>query len=645
MALVHRRSRKLEIARSAFEDKWYKHATTHLQPFYTGTFEEWKAARRVCQTDLFVLAKKYLKLDLIDNFYCPKHQEESFSEAIPCSQCGRIMVPYAEADATGVRSIHRQICNAFVSKSPDRKLYDQDCKKIRLILCSRGTFKSSINRADTVQWVINFPDIRIVIFSASPDLGTSFVKSVKEWFIINERTDEEHPKDEKTIHCNERYVEFQQLFPEHLVLSKKKESEDRFLSPARVKSAIEPTILTLPLVGNTAGYHFDVGKFDDCVSDVNCGPTSTAESRAQVGENIRLKRKLIMLMGFKDYVGTPYTSDDYYSYALERTKPEIILIRPCWTVKFDARFKHVDELQESDVTLTFPFDGKGEPQLTFSALKREAQDDYYLFTCQFLCEPQISKVVRFTEELILAHTVQAEGLPQAGTFNCFSAWDLAGSDGASADFTVGCVGWFPTAGPLAGRMFVREIVMGRFSPSEVEYQVAHLAAKWRAEGISIEGSPGSYYAQNGILREMIRCGYSDGPRPDFFKVDTKKDAKNHRAANLESLLVNNLLWFSSDIPIMETVIKQFVNFKPHSKRKDDIVDAVAHLSRHLPSYVAIPQTTQQLTQAVIDVCRDKQLQELLYPEAPPIAEPPPPELPKTWEGMPVYRHESELYGS
>lgn len=627
-----------ELSVEDFNAKWFKAASQDLNPPYKGNLQMWLKERHSCQTNLFLLCKKYLGLDLIDSFYCPAHPIENGPVAIPCRICSRILEP-CPGIPTGT-SVHREICNTFVHKNPDESIFNQDTKKERLILCSRGSFKSSINRADAAQYIIALPNIRIVIFSASPDLGEIFVKSVKEWFTIQE-------KDGKYF-CDPRFREFQQLFPEHMVPASRKEPASEFTTPARTQSNVEATLMTLPLVGNTAGYHFDVGKWDDSVSDVNCGPNSTEDSRKQVTENIKLKKKLIMLQGYKEYVGTPYTSDDFYSSTLESNRPEVVLIKPCWQVKPESKHKRLEDLQESDVHLLFPVDGKGEPQLTFQALKREALDNFYLFSCQYLCAPEATKTVKFTEQLLMSHIIQPEGLPQAGTYTCFSAWDLAGSASSSADFSVGVVGWFPKTGPLIGRMFVREVVMGRFSPSELEYQVANQAARWRVEGISIEGSPGSFFAETGIMRELVRCGYPDCPRPEFFKLDTRKDAKSSRAASLESLLVNDLLWFSSDIgPIMDTVVKQFVTFKPHSKRKDDIVDAIAHLSRHMPMNLVVPQTEQQVEQAKIDILKDKQLQEMLFPQQVLVnpAELFAPQAPTVWEGARVIRDHSELYGS
>lgn len=61
---------------------------------------------------------------------------------------------------------HAPICNFFVQKDPSKPHYLQDDIKERLLLYPRGSFKSTLDIIDCVQWMINFPDIRILILAA-----------------------------------------------------------------------------------------------------------------------------------------------------------------------------------------------------------------------------------------------------------------------------------------------------------------------------------------------------------------------------------------------------------------------------------------------------------------------------------------------
>jgi predicted phage terminase large subunit-like protein len=631
------------------ERSYYTLAVKHFDPPYKGSEEEWLSERNKDFSNLFEFAKNRLRLDLVDNFYCNEHVSVMSREPGVCPYCSLDLKPYAVIPNENGEyvSIHREICDIFIQKDPSKPIHDQDKKKIRLILCPRSTFKSSIDAADAAQWIIGFPDVRIVVFSASPELGKDFVRVIKDWFTVTQDKDK---GDNAPFVCNERYVEFQHLHPECLVPASESGAADRYMNPNRKnKSLVDPTLRTLPLLGNTSGHHFDVGKFDDCISDVNCGPNSSVDERAKVGENLITKRKLILLSGFKDYVGTPYATDDYYSQAAETLKSgksrifDKVLIRSAWKMKPGVSYKQLEELEESDVDLLFPIDSKGEPHLTFDALKKEALDNFYIFSCQYLCSPQLSRAATFTEQMIQTHTVSTENLPQSGEFEAYSAWDLASSTERYSDYSVGVVGYFCTAGPLCGRLFVMDIRLGKWSPSELAFQIADQAARWRAKGIGIEKSPGAENLESSIMIELNRQGYYDAPRVTWFSVSVQKDAKNFRAESLETMFHQDRLWFSNTIPIMEEVTKQFVGFKPHSKRKDDAVDAIAYLTRFQPN-VTVPKNEQERRQALYDFIRQKDQYERIFEHPPaPAIEEKPFETPKTYDGMPVWANAEEQY--
>jgi phage terminase large subunit-like protein len=613
---------------------WYDFSVDKLG--YSKSKTEWLKYRDRGRRDLFWLAKHCLKLDLVDSFVCPNHPIITGPEATACSICEQIMEP-----CPGIppgTSFHRQLCDTFVKKNPDETIFNQDAKKTRLILCPRGSFKSSCDRADCAQWIICFPNIRIVIFSASPDLGCAFVTSVKDWFTLAFVD-----KDKDTYQCNKEFELFQQLYPEHLVGPGRRESEDQFTTPARNKKMVEASIFTLPLEGSSSGFHADVGKFDDCVSDGNSGAKSTKEQRETVRKNLSVRRKLILLSGYRDYVGTPYADDDAYSHMLEYQPPEVVLIRPARELKPSSKTKRKSEISKDDYYLLLPIDSKGEPQLTYEALQKEENDDEYIFACQYLCNPQKAHSVIFTEQMFESHIVPTEGLPQDGTYKTFSAWDLASSDGKGSDYSVGVVGYITVAGPLVGRAFIREIIRGRFNKAELPYQIAYQAAKWKVERIGIEKSQGAEWLESDIMRQLIACGYSDCPVPDWIPVDTSKNAKEFRAECVAILLNEDRLYFSAEIPIMADVSKEFIRFKPHSKRKDDIVDAVAHFTRYLPAHIELPKNEQERQQRADEWLKQKQMHDRIYPGMPePVI--PPPQAPTSYEGLPVFANWEQQLG-
>jgi phage terminase large subunit-like protein len=646
-----------DITPEQFLAGWYSFAKDKLG--YPRTQAEWIEERKRGCIDLFWLAKTCLKLDLVDSYVCPQHPIMMGPEPEPCKICGTMFEP-CPGLTSGI-SVHREICDSFVHKNPSETIYNQDTKKTRAIFCPRNSYKSTIDRADCIQWLLCFPDVRVLIFSATPSLGTEFVASIKTWLTLAKMEIDEKKGVEEYL-CDPEFELFQQLYPEHLIGPGHRESEDQFTTPARkrphylkIKRYVEPSIFTLPLEGNTAGKHADVGKFDDCVSDGNSGPRASEENRVKVRQNILLKRKIIIPGGYVDYVGTPYDEADAYAHILEYRKPEVVLTRPAWEPKPHAMTKRAEELSVDDVNLLLPRDGKNAPLLTYEFLKAELTEGEFQFNCQYLCRPQTAKEeIKFSEFVINAHTISTEGFPEPGTYTIVSMWDCASSANKGSDFSVGGVGFFCVAGAHVGRMFVADIVRGKFNRFELPHQIAKLAAKWRVSRIIIEKSPGADFMENDIMRELVVCGYQDCPPPEWLVVDNNKDAKALRIEELASLMEQDRLYFGSEINIMHVVKDELMNFKPKSRKKDDTADMLGLLARQLPRNIELPKNEQERQSAAEDWLKQKFKHDLIYDpdfvkNLPGILQKPTPETPfetpKEWEGHPVINGPQDLYGT
>jgi hypothetical protein len=549
-----------------------------------------------------------------------------------------------------VEEVHRKITDDFfIKKNPyvDAKNWQQAITKQsqvknRLLLYPRGTFKSSIDMADAIQWMICFPNIVVIYMTAEESLATDFVRQVKGYFQVPD---------------NSKMTRFQMLYTEHCVSAKRKESEDQFLSPARKENHAQPTLLALSLGMSTAGKHGHVGKFDDCVSNKNSGPKATPEQRKAITDEIKLARSLIGLAFYRDYVGTYYDGADAYVSFEETISDLKVLKAAAWEVKPHARKKQVHELEEEDVILLFPVDRDGVPRLTFKALMDEYKVDAFIFSCQFLLNPTLTKTVKFTDQMFRKQIVPSSEFPQDGTYFIADVWDLATSDGKKSDRSCGMVGKFTIAGPLAGRMYVSEIIRGRYSKSELPFQIAGQANRWKPiKNLGIEKPPAHDFLENDIMRAMQKVGYPDCPAIEWIPIENIKGAKNERAAETEILLVNNQVFFSADIPtdVMNEVIKEHVSFKAGANRKDDSVDTLARLARYMPKEISCPQSEQEKQTAAWDLLKQKQTHERMFPPnedkqtstwkrdgydrqeavAAPLTE---------FEGMPIIRHIEEQY--
>lgn len=594
----------------------------HERYGYQEPYETWIAERERAQTDLFWLSKELLGLDLADNFVCFTHREnpKAWSDGpdAVCPECGEPLQWYSGIE--GEMSVHRQMCDFFVHKNPHQHIFTQDTTKNRLMMIPRGSFKSSINQADCVQWIISFPDVRIGLLTAAADLGVEFISNVKSFFQFQE--------DDAGVKTLSR---FQKLFPEHAVSIKKKEKETQFITEGRTRKITQPTLQAISIGATKSGKHYDVGKYDDCVSDKNSGPGTTQETRNDIAQAIRLARSLVEPAGYHDNIGTPYDEQDAYSVQLEQARRMNLnlkqLIKPAWALRDNAKMKDPAEVSEYDYHLLFPFDGQGLPRLSFGFL-REASADPINFACQYLCQPDASKIVKFTEQLMRSQVIDDSQLPQI--YRTINAWDFAYVAATGRDYTVGVNVHFDLEN---GRMVVMDVVRQRFSKSELAKAVASMAVNSNTQLIAIEGTNGANFLENDIKLQLQKLGRFECSM-EFFPVDTKKGAKEARAEGLETLLINDRLFFRKDMgPILEVVIDEFCKFKPSAKRKDDCVDAVAHAARYIPPVDISPSEVAR-RQDIYDILRDKQHFERVFNRPDP-AQPAPPPPPTHYEGMPI----------
>ena len=149
-------------------------------------------------------------------------------------------------------------------------------------------------------------------------------------------------------------------------------------------------------------------------------------------------------------------------------------------------------------------------------------------------------------------------------------WDLAFSEDKQADYTCGVTGLYDRT----GRLFIVDILLGRFNPHDLLRQVVAMALRWRPflRLIAIEKSGGAPLLELGLTPEFYRLNFF--PHIEWVPISPKK-TKYERIFGCHPLLKERRLSFSSDLPHKEDLIKQFIRF-PYFNH-DDIPDAVAGL--------------------------------------------------------------------
>jgi phage terminase large subunit-like protein len=127
---------------------------------------------------------------------------------------------------------HEYICNSFfVQKDPTLPTFRAFADgygdlKSRLLLVPRGGFKSSIDIADCVQWIVCYPEITIAIMTGVFKLATDFISELRAHFMMEDSgsIDETTKKPiyrpckvlDRVTGDKETSI-FQVLFPEHCI--------------------------------------------------------------------------------------------------------------------------------------------------------------------------------------------------------------------------------------------------------------------------------------------------------------------------------------------------------------------------------------------------------------------------------------------
>lgn len=122
----------------------------------------------------------------------------------------------------------------------------------RLNMIPRGHLKTTVATvAHSIQWIINYPDVRILLFTHSDGKAKDFLGMIKNHFIQN--------------------ATFRHLFPEHVPFGKEDfGNQEHFDTNARRKWIDkEHTMQFLTIDSAKAGGHFDVVKCDDVVDATN----------------------------------------------------------------------------------------------------------------------------------------------------------------------------------------------------------------------------------------------------------------------------------------------------------------------------------------------------------------------------------------
>jgi len=461
---------------------------------------------------------------------------------------------------------HAPICNLFVQKDPSKEIHEQDEIKERLLLYPRGSFKSTLDVIDCVQWIINFPNIRILILAAETGLATSFIGEMKNYFFV--------PKEAAPTN-------FQKLFPEWTISSRTEGAEDQFICPCRTvgdEKKKDPSAWAASILSNLPGWHCDLMKGDDVVNDKN---SDTPALVAKVIRKINYAESLVDPGGYKDLLGTPYASADLYTHTVESVEPGDLkkLATPARWLIPASQHKDERDCTESDYELLFEFDKTGRKRLTHDFLNKRKRKDLGIYLSQYMLNSSGTRKVKFTMDLLVQRTISLEQLPHQLRYYIF--WDFAYAANQTSDYSVGAV----IGLDVENRAYVVEIFRDHYVDSDLAREIVNSYQKYQPRLVCIENSNGAQFLEQTIRRYAEESGISYIPL-DFFKVDKSANAKASRIGATQPYLLGGQLFFMNTIYCLEDLYKEFRDFG--TSVHDDIPDAISNFTRVLPAGTAEP---------------------------------------------------------
>lgn len=274
----------------------------------TFTLEEWKTMRQLGRTSLLylcnnVLGYKDVQKGVHGNLYKSLQKFKGGED----STVGKGQSGPADPSRINAGRIE-DLVTGYKPYVPD--IWDLEGARERLILIPRNHLKTTVATiAHTIQWVINYPNIRILLSSGTGDQVKGFIRAIKEHFVSNEM--------------------FRWLYPEfvpHGKAVKEFGNQEMFSVPCRRLIRPEPTVNTLSVGAVVAGAHYDVIKHDDLVDKENC---RTPEQIQTVKNHFGMLDPLLQRVepsetrptsqchGWTDVIGTRYDYSDLYGTIID----------------------------------------------------------------------------------------------------------------------------------------------------------------------------------------------------------------------------------------------------------------------------------------------------------------------------------------
>jgi len=461
---------------------------------------------------------------------------------------------------------HAELFACYTKYKENTPWVEHDEIKNRLILWSRGHYKTTAVVVEVIQAILNFPDIRVILMQGSVALTKTLFRQIKSHFI------------------GEAYgSRLKELFPEFCGEPKElgPHPSTQFIVPCRRNKQLAQATVTVASPRSVkTGSHYDLGVFDDLVTDQNFRNPKLLE---KVTEDFTLAQSLIDPGGYRLVSGTRYAFGDTYEQIIRwqaQGNKWIISVKNCWTDESQNKPDH-------EKVPRFPRFTKKSGQLggfTREDLLQMQADDPATFACQYLNQPIHFSKVAFTEELWEGAMIAADDAPVLGT--AVLMVDLASGESENADDSVIAAG----KSDRLGVNYLVDMRGGQWMPMELAMNVIDMTLRHRPSRLCFENTASCKYFVD-YLRMVAREKNVYLPL-EMVKVNTTPDAKNTRVVGLAGKIGRKRFRVLKGLPKLDRLKTQSYEFPKSTKsrhRHDDYPDTAALLDQELSNdSLAVP---------------------------------------------------------
>lgn len=506
--------------------------------------QQWLKVRQLGRTDLYFLVDKILAPP--DSRILRPHAHQRIIDHCQKFQGWDETCAPTVLDKNGLWRI--------LAKTKLCEMADLPGSRNNLLLFSRGHLKTTIHVvAHCIQWILNYPEIRILIATSTDEKAKLMVLKIKQHFQFNPR--------------------FRFYYPEFCPAKDKISdfgSQTEFTVPNRGGDARggEPTIMTAAVGKALASTHHDVIKCSDVVTENNIRtPGQIAEVTEWFGYLEPLRERFDSKdgqpnPGWKDVEGTIYAFGDFYQQILDHEskleqKTWRVTKQSCWT----------------DSTKTASVWPERFPVLELQRIRSSPEVGPVLFASQYELDPVSPETALATMDEIKFFDTSLIGqlMPR---YTVFTTVDLANPNPNTRGNLDPDYGVFTTAGfDSDGRCDVLSIHRSRFNQEDLCEMFFLIQKRWpRNLRFKVQKDHYAHALEPLMKREMAK-------RKEWLNIEyapiSTSISKVWKIQQLQGWFKMGNIRFADNITCKHDLILEILRF-PRGQH-DDILDTISDL--------------------------------------------------------------------